>query len=410
VMELIPYRACYINAENRSMLFFSSAFNGIFRMDLNTGKVQNMGAVPGEKIFQGSLYGSAVPWGRWLVLIPLSARELAILDRETGQCVKKIKLPGNEENGWKFADAVVYGDDMVLVPACYPYFLSLNMIDFSVTVLQDWKGYLEKECALSAQRQLTVFTVGRLGALIYLQVMDSDCLLGFDMEKKRIAGFWRLPDISGIFALCDERNIYIVPGKSGQVLRMNAGNGRIEKSWPMPVTINESVKGYASVHGKIIQNKLILFPQMASRIGVIDLQTGETGSFAGSWSTEINGKSKNIFQKIEMLDERHAVALVCHETFEDYECFLIDTCDFSHTCLKMHISWDWRDYVETVAGRCMSRNEILYEKEMRIFGCEDILGAFLTKIGSQETDRRQSENRGIGEQIYLSLRKGARLC
>lgn len=409
-MDLIPYRACYINVENRSMLFFASEFNGIFRMDLNTGKVQDIGAVPDEKIFQGSLYGSVVAWGRWLVLIPLSAKEPAVLERETGRCVKKIKLPSNEETGWKFADAVVCGNDIILIPARYPYFLSLNMIDYSVTVLQDWKEYLEKECALSNQQQLTVFTVGRLGALIYLQVMNSDCLLSFDMEKKKIAGFWHLPDISGIFALCDEQNVYIVPGKSGQVLCVNAENGKIEKSWPMPVTINESVKGYASVHGKIIQEKLILFPQMASRIGVIDLKTGETGSFAGSWSTEINGKSQNIFQKIEMLDERHAIVLVCHGRDGDYELFLIDTCDFSETRLETHVSWDWQNYVETVMNRCMNRNEILYEKKMRIFGCEDILDAFLAKVGSRETDSQQPENGEIGEQIYLSLRRSVKLC
>ncbi len=378
-------------------------------MELDTGKVRHIGMVPNEKIFQKSLYGGMVAWGCWLVLVPLSARELAILDRETGECVKKIKLPGNEENGWKFADAAVCGNDMILIPACYPYFLSLNMIDFSVTVLQDWKKYLKKECSLNNQQQLTAFTVGKQGTLLFLQVMDTGYLLRFDMEKKRITKILHLPEILGVFALCEKQNIYIVPGKDGQVLSINAENGKVEKRLPMPITLNKHIKGHASVHGKIIGKNLVLFPQMASRISVIDLETGETDSYAGSWSVEINGRQKNIFQKIEMLDDRYAVALVCHKADRDYECFLIDTCDFTETCLKMHVLWDWKDFIKMLMEQCIKKNEMLDEGNLHIFDGEDILDRFLAAVDSQVA-RQLSENNRIGERIYQAIGKDMGLC
>lgn len=408
VMDLLPYRACHIEAEGRSMLFAASAFNGIFRMDLTSGIVQNIGIIPGEKIVQNSLYGGMAVWGNWLVLIPLAAREIAVLDRKTGRCTRKIKLPGNEEIRWKFAAAAAYGDDLILIPACYPFFLSLNMNEFSVSVLQNWKKYLKKECALNNQRQLSVFTIGRLDTALYLQVLDTDCLLEFDLLKKKIISVRHLPGKIGTFAICDEQNIYVVPGKSGKILCMNAGNGRIERTWTMPVTIDERIEGHVCVHGRIMQKKLILFPQMASRIGVVDLNTGETSSYAGSWSTETNGKKNNIFQNIEILDERYVVALVCYEANKEYECFLIDTCDFSEKRLKMKPSWKQEELGKTAVSRCLDRNEMMGEEKLSIFECKDILGTYLAVVGSKINDSRQLGIEKTGAKIYWSLRKDDR--
>lgn len=408
LMDLIPYRACHIEAGSESMLFAASAFNGIFQMDLKNGEVQYIGIIPGEKIFQCSLYGGMIAWENWLVAIPLAAKELAVLDRKTGQCVRKIKLPGNEKVCWKFAAAAAYGDDIILIPACYPYFLSLHMIDFSVSVLQNWKKCLKKDCALNNQQQLAVFTIGRQDTCVYLQVLDTDCLLKFDLVKKKIIRIWHLPEKSGTFALCDDQNIYVVPGKSGEILCMNDRNGKIERTWPMPVTIDEHIEGHVCVHGRIIQKKLILFPQMASRIGVVDLNTGETRSYAGEWSVEQNGKKKNIFQKINILDERYAVVLVCHEINRDYDCFLIDTCDFSEKRLKMKMLWNREEFVKTAISQCADRKEMIGEETLGIFECKDILAAFFAGVESKSDNRQQWKNGKTGAKIYWSLGKGGK--
>lgn len=409
VINSIPYRACHTDVKSGTMLFVASAFNGIFRMDFHTGEVKSIGIVSDEKIFQEDLYGEAVAWGRWLVLLPLAARELAVLDRETGQCVRKIKLLGNEEKDWKFAAATVCGNDMILIPACYPCFLSLNMLDFSVTVLQDWKEYLERKCLLNAS-QLTVFTVDRQGNRLYLQVKDTDCLLQFDLEEKRITRDWRLPEMSGVFALCDEKNVYVIPGKNGRVLCMNTENGKIECSWPMPVTVDEHTNGYVSVHGRRIGKKLVLFPQTASRIGVIDLETGETGSYVGSWSRESNGKPQNIFQKVEMLDERYVLALVCHEAGVEYACYRIDIRDFSDMRYEMHIPWDWQDLMRMSVGLGIRGKETLDEQKLYTLGCKHILGSFLAEVGKREGVDRQLEMDKAGKRIYQRMRKEIDLC
>lgn len=385
-----------------TMLFFSSAFNGIFQMDLENGEVQSIGSVPNENMFQDSLYGEMVIYKEWIVLIPLTAREVAVLERESGRCIKKIKLPETKEVFWKFAAGIVYGDEIILVPVGYPYFLSVSMIDFSVTILQNWTKYLEMECGIKGRRQLATLTFGLLKSHIYIQVIDTNYLLKFNMQNRKIVRAVLLPEGAYTYAVCDRESVYIVPAKGGEVLRMDVKSEKIEGFCQIPVTISPDRRGHVSVHGKIVRKKLILFPQTASRIGVIDLESRETSSYSGEWDSEKQNSYQNIFQNIAVIDERYAVVLVCYENNKNYGCFLIDTLDFSCRHLGINMRQSIQTYIETCMKKSAEQNEIMNECKLYLPGAEDILGSFMNVCGRKDVKKSFKDNQ-VGSKIFHLL-------
>lgn len=404
MMNIIPYRACYVNQVKQTMLFSSSVFNGIFQLNLKNGKLRSLGTIQGERIFQDSLYGEMVFWGEYLLLVPLMARELALLDKESGQCVQKIKLPENEDLYWKFITGIVYENDIILIPALYPCFVSVNMVDFTVTVLQNWKEYLKTKCALENPKRLAVSTIGVQDTVLYLQVFETNYLLKYDLRKKCILRVINLLENSYAYAICDVKKIYVVPGKSGKILCINSENDEIEKTYPMPLVVGENVNGQASIHGKIIDQKLVLFPQMASRIGVVDLKSGKTSSYFGEWSVEKNGKSNNIFQKIKMIDNRYCIALICHENKEDYEYLLIDMNDFSSKRLKIDMEQDLQQIVKACMEKSVEQGEMINERSIHSLGMENALNTFLSIAKRQDRSEWKQEER-VGTKIWNLLKK-----
>ena len=387
------------------MLFSSSAFNGIFRMDLNCGEVWSLGTIPNEKVFGSSLYSETVACGKWLLMVPLAAREIAVLARGTGRCIKKLKLPAGEEHGWKFVGGFVYGTDVILVPGRYPYFVSVCMADFSVSVLQDWREYLRAECMWDNQKILATFTVGRRDPFLYIQVLDTRYLLKFDLEKKRIAKLITLPERSYAFAICDEKNTYVVPGQDGEILCISLGNDKIERFCPMPVCMPENSGEHVCVHGRIVKNRLILFPQKASRLGVVDLDTGRTNEYCGSWSIETNGKKINAFQKINMIGSGACIALVRYEDQTDYGLYRIDLSDFSEKRLKMLLSDKVRDIVKESMQSCIEQNEILDESMLHIFGETFVWDSFIQMLGKQKAEGNSGRGALVGDRIFRFLER-----
>lgn len=397
MMDVIPYRACHIDRIQRTMLFSSSLFNGIFRMDLKSGSVQSIGMIQGEKVFQSSLYGGIVAYRGWLFLVPLAAHEIAVLERESGRCVRKIRLPGHEEIVWKFAAGIVYGDEVILIPARYPYFLSVNMIALSVNVLADWKAYLAVSCALDDQKQLSAFTAGRLADNLYLQVLDTDRLLKFNMRTKQIIGVIDLPNGHYAYGICDEKDIYAVPSKSGEILRISGEDDQIERTYPMPIKIDEDIIGYASIHGRIVHERLILFPQKAKRIGVVDLITGKADAIP--FDHYIDKKKENIFQRVEMIDERYCIALVCYGDKNDYGCFIVDTVDLSMEYFKMDLEQSVREIVKGCIQKSIEQDKLILEYTLQSLGIKEPSRLFITAI-EERAEREHPGGDSIGAKIY----------
>lgn len=404
-MNVIPYRACYVDKIKKTMLFSSSIFNGIFRMDLENGDVQYVGMIQNERVFQESLYGDMAVYEKWLLLIPLMAQELAVLDRESGQCVKKIKLPGGEKLSWKFTVGITHESNVILIPGRYPFFLSVNMIDFSITVLQNWKTFLETKEGLKEQKQLAAFTVGKWKSFLYIQILDTNRLLKFDIEEKQIIHVLNISEGSYAFAVCDEKNIYAVPSKKGKILCISPENEKIEKVFHMPISIEEDVNGFVSVHGKIFRDRLILFPQCATRIGVLDVNSGKIDNYSGIWSVEKNGKQKNIFQKVEMIDDRNCIALVCHENKKDYGCFLIDMFDFTEKPARIRLKGSIEDILRVCVETGVEQNEIINEHTLHLMGAENILASFAGISKKNLVTEAGNEKHLIGAKIFDLLEK-----
>lgn len=402
MMNLIPYRACYIDKIRRTMLFCSSIFNGIFRLDLKNGNVQSVGIIPNEKIFQESLYSEMIAYKEWLLLVPLAARELAVLDRESGQCIQKIKLPEGKDIQWKFVAGVIYKNSLILVPGSYPYFLSVSMRDFSVTVLCNWKEYLKTKYGVTDQKQLAAFTIGMHPSSLYMQILNTGYLLKFDMESRQFAHILDISQKPCAYALCDSKKIYVIPSKGGEILCVDGASETVEKSWHMPIEIKEDTNGYASIHGKILNHKLILFPQCAAYIGVVDLETDRVEKYSGEWSI---GNKKNIFRKVDILDERYCIALVCHENMKDYGWFLIDIYDFSAKRLRMNLIQNKQEIIKNCMEKSMEQNEIIDEHTLHILGAENILNTFISVSNKQKIRKQDKENDRIGTQIFCLLER-----
>ena len=133
---------------NRQLFFAAMEFNGLFRLDLNTGEQFFLNSIPGESLTAKRLYGSMQIVENILVLIPFSAKNIALYNLENGTIeLIKIEIPcknlQNYNAEYKFQGSTVIENKVIMFGLTYPDILVFSPAEKKVTSIS-WIEKYEK--------------------------------------------------------------------------------------------------------------------------------------------------------------------------------------------------------------------------------------------------------------------------
>lgn len=263
----MPVRA--ISPLGKKMYLVSDLMNGIFVMDLEKDRMEFLGRIPDEKMFGASLYCKSILQDEELVLVPFCADEIATMNILTKE-VHKYRLPEVETKGiWKFSAACNYENTTYMIPGKFPYVIAYDNETHKVRVLERWQEAIPAELRKDDDMQLSATPVGVLGEKVFIQLIYTNALLVFNMQKEKFEETIRLPEGAYAFATAYEDAIWVIPTDGGEILRVSPENYEIAKVCQSPLRIQGDCP-YASVRNINIHDKIYLLPQGAHAIGVID--------------------------------------------------------------------------------------------------------------------------------------------
>lgn len=156
----------------------SRKFNGLFKVDLRTGKCEFLMLFPGERIDGERLYVRTITMGTKIYFIPCSAKEIAIYDVESNQ-IEKIKIPDveTEKYYWyktknKFNACVLYNKYIYMIGSTYPGILRIDSRDNTVKCYNEW---IEGEVIF--RKSVVV-----IGDVFFIPSSVNNAVLCFDMK------------------------------------------------------------------------------------------------------------------------------------------------------------------------------------------------------------------------------------
>lgn len=167
--------------ENNEMWVSNLAFNGLFKVNLDTYEVNYVGSFKGEDVWQENLHRRVIRYKDVLFFIPYSGKGICtynLITKEMGF------IPIDSENNIiRVADAILDGNFLWMFPgiAGQPL-LILNMDTLEVVKKPEWN---EKAMACMHENADLVFDISnvcRVGRKIWLAPCDISKILEFNMD------------------------------------------------------------------------------------------------------------------------------------------------------------------------------------------------------------------------------------
>lgn len=268
----------------------AASFNGIFKWNYEDCKIEYIGSVPGENSFGGSLYCEAILNGTEVIFIPFCAECIAVLDLKTMN-ISTCPLPNiQNKDMWKFTTVCRYKNKLYLIPGKYDYILSFDVITHEIEKIVEWKTLLSVD---NCDMNNTLLAAGMIGVhenMAYIQVMYTNILLVFNMEKGIVENRVYLPEGSYTVATVYKENVWVVPSDSGSIVRVSVKDLSVEKFCNSPLR-RENDAANVTVRIMCKNDKLYMLPQGAYRIGIVDL-VERTSSINNTIIDELSKKYK----------------------------------------------------------------------------------------------------------------------
>ena len=102
--------------EQNEVYFFALNFNGLYCMRLPLRRLEFLGSVPGEKIYQRDLYGAITQVGEKLYLAPRNGNKIAVFDLKKRE-FKTLPLRYEAEGlPFKFSRVLPFNGKIYFIP------------------------------------------------------------------------------------------------------------------------------------------------------------------------------------------------------------------------------------------------------------------------------------------------------
>ena len=193
--------------------------NGLYRVDINSGKCLFINLFEGEYINKKRLHCSAEWIGDKIYFIPGSAQNVSIYDLKNGK-IETINIPKPSKKKYpfyklqyKFVGAVQCRNYLWLVPATYPGILKLNLLNNEIKVYDDWipeDGYMFRR-GMHIDNNKIIIPSG-----------NNNYVLTFDLDKES-AQLLKIGKLNnGMMSMCKVGESYwLAPRKKGAIILWN---------------------------------------------------------------------------------------------------------------------------------------------------------------------------------------------
>ena len=298
-VEYCASKFCNVAECNGKNWTFSHQFNALCTLDMETGKVHIVAAIPGQKN-QGWLVSNVYNYHGKLILSPNCMDSIVEYDVETGQ-FRFIKLPNALPWG-NMGSILPFGDDFIILASRYPaliqYSMKKNKYIYHCQLFEKIKKLGEgKEFADER---------GYFGGGIikdrcwYITLIQSNAILIWHMDTLKYE----------IMHVGVEGNIYgaIADVNGGFLLRMyegcklvfwnpNSDEVREIDQFPKAFVHRLNPRGESQPFGGfwMAKNHLLLVPQLGNQILEIDRDTLEISVYEMDWKNHIRKPQEGIF-------------------------------------------------------------------------------------------------------------------
>ena len=187
----------------------SAEFNGLFKIDMLSGECKYIDAFPGEKMSGKRMYFAATYYNDKVFFAPHSADKIAIYDTVNDE-IKMIAFDINStlkfNKNMKFADIVVFGENVFFIGATYPYIVKI-----------DAETYRLEYISIDTEEQF-LFRKGGciMGESFFVPSVISNVVLEFNMKTKQVR-LYKIPcEFKGSWSMCtDGKYFWLIPRTKG---------------------------------------------------------------------------------------------------------------------------------------------------------------------------------------------------
>lgn len=271
------FLCCEGKYEDESYIWFSAyTHNGIYRINKRTQKVKLIGRIPGEKGYKARQYKVVISLNDWMIFVPLSAKEIAILNCKNNK-IKKIslkKIPDKRKRQYiedcKFWTGIAYKNYVYLFGLSYPAIIRLEPDTEEMEYYVEWIDKIEKK--IENIKEIYFFVEGIIrGNDVYLPFCCTNAVLIFNLENKTTKIVEINSKVKGFCGIVDDgENLWLAPEKNQDqnIIKWNPDSGKIKV---IPVSYTNPKAKIASL--LIIENIIYLFSNKTEDVYVIDCKT-----------------------------------------------------------------------------------------------------------------------------------------
>lgn len=129
--------------EQNVVYFFALNFNGLYCMRLPSRRLEFLGSVPGEKIYQRDLYGAIAQAGEKLYLAPRNGNKIAVFDLKKREFITFPLRYEAEGLPFKFSRVLPFKGKLYFIPARYRYLVVMDEETGEAEYIDEWIKMLE---------------------------------------------------------------------------------------------------------------------------------------------------------------------------------------------------------------------------------------------------------------------------
>lgn len=256
-----------------------AGLNGLFEIELNTGKCKYIGLFPNEDLFQEYIHLSAVYCQQKAFFFPQRGNYISVYDIKHQNIIQigfeKCEYPHYSKN-FKIGQVFTYKDKVFAVGATYPYVLVINADTLETSFIP-----------IETESRAIFFRTGacQVRGRYYIPSLKGGIILEIDPATEHIKSyFWGTEDDGAWSMAFDEDKFWLTPHAEGEGFRIwEPGNGIVQEITDFPEGYQAGELPY--VHCVCI-NKKILCPPFDANM-MIELDTKQN---------KIKKVEQNIFQ------------------------------------------------------------------------------------------------------------------
>ncbi len=210
--------------------------NGLFEVNIKTGKSIYIGLFPKEEIMTSRLHSYCEWVDNKVFFIPSAGNNISIFDVDSKE-IETIEIPAvskKQNLGYKpklkFSKAIPYSDYLWIIPATYPGIIKLDLNTHKIVAISNWlpnDGYMFRRAVYINEN------------VVYAASGNNNNVLIFDLSSEtgsiRKIGHMN----NGIMDMCEHgEDLVMAPRTEGAVVKWNIVTNEIKEYCDYPVEFN----------------------------------------------------------------------------------------------------------------------------------------------------------------------------